>query len=739
MADHPVEPTGNFSPDNSDSAWLRRLAAIDGTDLPLVGGKAYRLAVLRQNQLNVPPGLVLTTRFFETQLKHARLTPLWTGSPDVAVTAEALAWLADALKTRPLAQPLARALNASLTAEFGPDVASFAVRSSVIDEDQRDHTFAGIHLTELGVPRSALPIAISRCWASALSGAAIEYRQVNGMSIQAIKIAVLIQPMLAPEFSGVGFTANPLTGSRTELVIEAAPGLGSAVVSGQVQPHFLRCANQPPDYPLLEERPGAVPVELTATDRVQLARQLQQIEALIGQPQDVEWARQAGQFFILQTRPVALPPAPPQTGNTLWGRDTFTGWPDDMPAPYFGSMLERAQPQMRQAFLDAGFAADLPEPCQRLIYGRLYLNLTLLRQAAARLGLSPDRLLAGLGYAAKTPLPGGFDWRAAWQARHIYRRGNRLIRELQPAIATLQVQLDDFAAGQAVTAADWLNQLRRQAELFAATARLKLSAELAGALLAHLAQPAVGAPAPAWLAALKRALARPLRARLETLRQTRQAAAALQANVIAACRSRVLALAEEWQARQWLSQPEDIFWLKLDEIERVLTGGEAVAITLKSSVQARRETHQLYAGAAVPFTLSESELASLRLGQPPAGDTADAVVGMPVSPGQTRGTIAVVTHPEQAPLFDRDTILVVPSTGPDWLPLLHHAVGLIVETGGLLSHGSVSAREYGLPAVANIPNATHRFRTGDRVLLDGSTGVVQFLEAAPAASFPADH
>ena len=74
-----------------------------------------------------------------------------------------------------------------------------------------------------------------------------------------------------------------------------------------------------------------------------------------------------------------------------------------------------------------------------------------------------------------------------------------------------------------------------------------------------------------------------------------------------------------------------------------------------------------------------------------------------------------------------DTILVMPSTDPAWLPLLRLASGLIVEMGGLLSHGSVIAREYGLPAVANIPDATKRFQTGDRVLVDGSTGVVQLF------------
>jgi len=172
-------------------------------DLPLVGGKAFRLALLKQHGLCVPPGLVLTTAFFEAQLQHAQLVPLWAGSPDIAVTTEALLWLAEMLKTKPLAKELSVALNQALDGLFGSDTEQFAVRSSANDEDQRDHTFAGVHLTELGVPRSVLPIAITRCWASALDRPAIEYRQVHGMSIQGIRIAVLIQPMLSPHSAGV--------------------------------------------------------------------------------------------------------------------------------------------------------------------------------------------------------------------------------------------------------------------------------------------------------------------------------------------------------------------------------------------------------------------------------------------------------------------------------------------------------------------------------------------------------
>jgi pyruvate,water dikinase len=75
-------------------------------------------------------------------------------------------------------------------------------------------------------------------------------------------------------------------------------------------------------------------------------------------------------------------------------------------------------------------------------------------------------------------------------------------------------------------------------------------------------------------------------------------------------------------------------------------------------------------------------------------------------------------------------ILVMPTTDPAWLPLLHSAAGLIVEMGGLLSHGSIIAREYGVPGVANIPQATKHFHDGEVVLLDGSTGVVQRLARA---------
>jgi pyruvate,water dikinase len=227
----------------------------------------------------------------------------------------------------------------------------------------------------------------------------------------------------------------------------------------------------------------------------------------------------------------------------------------------------------------------------------------------------------------------------------------------------------------------------------------------------------------------RRWLAKPFIGTLRRLFLMRDELTSTIARALAACRRWDLALAREWVDRGWLEQVDDIFWLTMQEIERTLMVGGGVAITLSSTVRARKDTYQTYANTEMPFNLRESQIPSIQLGIGLSSETpSDVTVGLPVSPGQARGTVVVVHHPDEVTDLGDDAILVMPSTDPAWLALLHRASGLVVETGGLLSHGSVIAREYGLPAVANIPEATKQFHTGDKVLVDGSTGVVQLLE-----------
>lgn len=858
--------------DLSAETWLRSLDKIEGKDLPLVGGKAFRLGLLRRQGLNVPPGLVLTTTFFETHIRQTKLTPLWLGSPDVAVTTESLSWLADTLKITPLPKILTEALHRQLALEFGPDLDSLAVRSSAIDEDQRDHTFAGVHLTELGVPRAALPIAITRCWASAFSRPALDYRQAHGMSIQGIRVAILIQPMLKPTVSGVGFTSNPLTGNRDEIVIEATWGLGERLVSGQVQPYFYKLADHPPDYPLLERQPGrgtgAEGQEpLSGEELTPLAQQLKQIQALLGEPQDVEWARQDGRLYILQARPVALPPEPAPVLELEWTRGSHPEYLPELPSPLFSSLLERSQRQANRFFRDLGLNVEEVGPFVKFIVGRPYLNLTFLKRMISQVGIAPGKLLYTIGQVEPGSIgsPLSVDWETAFKARRIYwgvlkkffsyRRelkqyqnlvaesvtrlaqtdfnapapqllglfrlhdrlyerhfytnlslgvaltavtalGNRIIAPIThnpavviTALAQRRVQTTEGALAQRLQALSHLAREEETTRRYFAIApddfadyedSLAVSAAFRQAFAALLsdigdralyeadpgwprykeqpaallrlirqylqvkaAPPAAGEPGQvltwATLADQARGLDRrlpwrrwlvgPFIVALSRLLLRRDELNAGRAQAMAALRRWDLALGQKWVEQSWLANVEDIFWLTLDEIESALIAEDATGLTLPALVQARKATYQEYAQTPLPFNLKEADIFSIQLGQGLAPEASPAVmVGLPISPGQVRGRIVVLHSPDDFKPDGDDAILVMPTTDPAWLPLLHRAAGLIVEMGGLLSHGSVIAREYGVPGVANIPDATRHFQTGELVLLDGSTGVVQRLE-----------
>ena len=102
--------------------------------------------------------------------------------------------------------------------------------------------------------------------------------------------------------------------------------------------------------------------------------------------------------------------------------------------------------------------------------------------------------------------------------------------------------------------------------------------------------------------------------------------------------------------------------------------------------------------------------------------------GQPVSGGCVEAEVVVVRDPGDFGRMKRGAILVAPATDPSWTPLFTLASGVIVEVGGVLSHASTIAREYGLPALANVKHATKRLRTGERVRLDATQGVVYRLE-----------
>ncbi|MEW9700356.1 phosphoenolpyruvate synthase [Paenibacillus sp. SI8] len=173
-----------------------------------------------------------------------------------------------------------------------------------------------------------------------------------------------------------------------------------------------------------------------------------------------------------------------------------------------------------------------------------------------------------------------------------------------------------------------------------------------------------------------------------------------------------------------LERADDVFYFSLDELLR-LTQGEHPE-TLAQLLQQRKEELERYRTLTPPRLMtSEGEIITGRRKQQDA--PAGALLGTPVSAGVVEGIARVVMRPEEAKL-SKGEIMIAPFTDPGWTPLFHSTVGLVMEVGGLMTHGAVVAREYGIPAVVGIDGATRLIRDGDRIRLDGTRGYVLVLE-----------
>ena len=173
-----------------------------------------------------------------------------------------------------------------------------------------------------------------------------------------------------------------------------------------------------------------------------------------------------------------------------------------------------------------------------------------------------------------------------------------------------------------------------------------------------------------------------------------------------------------------LESTEDIFFITLPEARSALAGRD-----LRTVVNERRATYERELDRRhVPRILLSDGT------EPAAGEVAaadgGALRGTPASPGTVSARARVILDPTGARL-EPGEILVAPSTDPGWTPLFLTAGGLVMEMGGAMSHGAVVAREYGIPAVVGVPDATERIATGQRITVDGSAGRITLDQPDP--------
>ena len=270
----------------------------DARDFAFAGGKAVNLAELLGAGFPVPDGFCVGTPAYAQAADTAGIAAL-LDAPDLPVRAR------DALLATPIPDDVAAAVTAAYLA-LGEAV-PVAVRSSATAEDLPGASFAGQQDTYLNVVGvDAVLDAVRRCWASLWTDRAVAYRADAGIPHAGTQLAVVVQRMVDAQAAGVLFTADPISGRRSRSVLDAAPGLGDAVVSGAVDP----------DHWVVDGRTiTASPAGGCLTDRqvrelVELGRR---VEAHFGAPQDIEWALDGeGTLWLTQSRAITtLYPVPP--------------------------------------------------------------------------------------------------------------------------------------------------------------------------------------------------------------------------------------------------------------------------------------------------------------------------------------------------------------------------------------------------------------------------------------------
>ncbi len=321
--------------------------------LARAGGKGANLVELARAGFAVPHGFIITTDAYRTfvlanRLELRILALAQSISPDHPTALENTAAEIRALfehGTTPdaVADEITLAyrelsIQARNHPAPKPPNLPVAVRSSATAEDLPGLAFAGQQDTYLNiVGEDAVLDAVIQCWASLWTARAMAYRARNHIPPEQVALAVVVQELIASESSGVLFTANPVTGRRDEMVIDASFGLGEAIVSGQVDPdHYVINSHA---WTITERKLGAKEIAIIpraakrgGTERVtshgaeeqalgdaqiiELAQTAQRVAEHWGTPQDIEWAwvkgkSQQGQIFILQSRPITALPEPP--------------------------------------------------------------------------------------------------------------------------------------------------------------------------------------------------------------------------------------------------------------------------------------------------------------------------------------------------------------------------------------------------------------------------------------------
>jgi rifampicin phosphotransferase len=845
--------------------------------LELVGGKGLSLSRLARAGLPVPGGFHLTTAAYyafvsaaglqsEILAALAGLDPLNSAELDTA-SARIRAAFERAAMPDAIAADLLQGC-----AELGES--PVAVRSSATAEDLPEASFAGQQDTFLNVRGGEhLLRAVRRCWFSLWTARAIAYRAKNGISPEHVALAVVVQEMVAAECAGILFTANPLNGSRQEMLVNAAWGLGEGIVAGQVSPDLYTLAwdsgrvikAEIADKQVMTvyapeggSREEPVPAGrrkarvLSARALKALAELARRIARAYGSPQDIEWCRAGGKFYILQSRPITSLPLcwDPPNARTYYTRGSLAEYMPDPLTPLFatfglpianrltgemfgsmgihiweggfyvlinGYLFGTTPSNLGQMLQYVGMAASkTPKlvkesesiwraslPVYSAVVERWSRNSFENLNASGLLEAAVDLFGAAMRYytvfqTAGAPAAGSFEVLfAQLYDRLIRRKGDPdastfVLGEENQALSAekelfalavwvreqagpeLAVCLEHLPAGELAAAyhghyapestaaarerfaADWETLVGRVDGYNQRYGHMLYDFDFSKSLPGEDVTPLFDA-VKAYLAgkgsnprqrqqaviARREALRLQTRARLDPLRRKWFDQALAKALHFAPIREDSIAvmglsypllrrafkeLGRRLVERGALERVEDIYWLEAAELEAAvapLDRGEDLP-DLAGLIPARKARHHELRRGLPPVMLPRNTWIGSLIPWKDTNQVKDGILtGIGTSAGLATARARVLLSPEDFGRMGSGDVLVAPTTTPAWTALFTLASAVVTDIGGPLSHSSIVAREYGIPAVMATGTATRVIRDGQLVTVDGTAGTVR--------------
>jgi len=725
--------------------WIIPLIDVRVEDTSLVGGKAVSLSRLQHSGVNVPAGLCITTQAYtnyvdQTGLRermHMELErkPLddlrWEEMWDAALR------IRNMFLTTPMPHELEQDLGAGLKTFFASGKA--VVRSSAPGEDSGGTSFAGLHESYVNV--GGLPDlleSIRKVWASLFSDAALLYRRELGLNAATSSMAVVVQHLIHGQVSGVAFTRSPE--DERAVVIEAVHGLNKGLVDGTVEPDRWTLDRRTgevltsyapvrdrwiiPTTQGTEQRPlDGDKKDLPPMDKNQLMTVYTaalQAEELFGSAQDMEWTMDGGRLHVLQTRPIT-------TGRNTKSEDQ-RGWYlslrrslDNLKAlririeqeilPGMDDLAGSLGEQDLRELSDSALAGEILRRKELYTeWERVYWDECIPFAHGARLfgqvyndSLKPSdpfefvQLLSSSGILS-------MERNRMLHSMAALARNNPDLRE---TISSGRPEKVDAEFDQLLT--DFLN---RFGDLFCHQASCTQGREDVLDLVFKVAK----------------------YGRLPD-QSKREADDSLEKNFLRAIGSEGESQAQELldlaRASYRLRDDDNIHLGRIEaELHRAMT--EAQARLARQGIQCAVDDIQTVAAA-----LQNPEADNVcRAASEVQEDTVQfrvrsrQIQGQPAGPGVVQGTARVVHTVDDLRRFEAGEILVCDAVDPNMTAIVVLASGIVERRGGMLIHGAIIAREYGLPCVTGVPGVLETIRSGDVITVDGYLGIVTIVHSS---------